>query len=100
MARACFADRIVLVAGDRIREIGPADEILIPTGTRVIDGNGAFLMPGLCDMHVHFDMPALHADHEPLNRRWALQLLANGITTVRNMRGFPELLTLRTEIDA
>jgi imidazolonepropionase-like amidohydrolase len=95
-----LVDRTVLVSGDRIRAIGSADEILIPTGTKVIDGNGAFLMPGLCDMHVHFGLPDRHADHELLNRRWALQLLANGITTVRNMRGFPELLTLRAEIEA
>src|SRR5690242_8487980 len=52
-----LVDRTVLVSGDRIRAIGSADEILIPTGTKVIDGNGAFLMPGLCDMHVHFGLP-------------------------------------------
>jgi imidazolonepropionase-like amidohydrolase len=96
-----LADQTVLIAGERIREIGPAAKVLIEAGARRIDGSGAFLIPGLCDMHVHFSLPAMHPEsYRSLNRNYALQLLASGITTVRNMRGFPELLTLRAEIDS
>lgn len=46
-------DVTVLLEGDEIRRIGPADEIRVPTGAAVIDGSGRFLLPGFWDMHVH-----------------------------------------------
>ena len=95
-----LTDQTVLIAGNRIVEIGPSNRIKIPSGTRNIEGRGSFLIPGLCDMHVHFALPALHPRYESLNRKWALELIANGVTTVRNMRGFPELLDFRREVDA
>ena len=55
--------------------------------TTVIDGSGKVLMPGLIDAHVH-----VYDDYEmPL-------FPANGVTTVRNMWGTPQLLTLRQRI--
>jgi imidazolonepropionase-like amidohydrolase len=95
-----LTDQTVLIAGSRIVEVASSDSIVIPTGARIIDGHGAFLIPGLSDMHVHFAIPALHADYDSLNRKWALELIANGVTTVRNMRGFPELLDVRREVEA
>ena len=63
----------VLVAGGRIRAIGPS--LTIPEGARVIDGHGeAFLSPGLADMHTHSDT----AEDMKL-------YLANGVTSVLNM---------------
>jgi imidazolonepropionase-like amidohydrolase len=95
-----LSDQTVLIAGERIRDVGPAAKIVIGTETKRIDGSGAFLMPGLSDMHVHFALPATYPEsYRSLNRKFALQLLASGITTVRNMRGFPELLTFRAEIE-
>ena len=95
-----LSDQTVLIAGARIVEIGPSDRIKVPSGTRIIDGRGAFLIPGLCDMHVHFALPEVHARYESLNRKWARDFIANGVTTVRNMRGFPELLDFRREVEA
>ncbi len=96
-----LSDQTVLVSGETIRRIAPSTEIRIVPGIRRIDGSGAFLIPGLCDMHVHFALPALHpSEYESLNKKYSLQLLASGITTVRNMRGFPELLTLRADIES
>src|SRR5215472_3250541 len=43
----------VVVEGRRIAQTGPASSIKLPAGTLKIDGRGAFLMPGLADMHVH-----------------------------------------------
>jgi imidazolonepropionase-like amidohydrolase len=94
-----LADQTVLVTGDRVSKIGPAAEVLIGAGTRRIDGSGAFLIPGLSDMHMHFALPAVDPEsYESLNEKFALQMVASGITTVRNMRGFPELLQLRAAI--
>jgi hypothetical protein len=95
-----LTDQTVRITGTRIVEIGPSNTIKVPSGTSIIDGHGAFLIPGLCDMHVHFALPALHPRYESLNRKWALELIANGVTTVRNMRGFPELLDFRREVEA
>ena len=49
----------VLVGGDTISAVGEGD---VPAGTgaaEVVDGRGAFLMPGLIDTHVHFREPGL-----------------------------------------
>ena len=83
------------MAGERIVTIGPAKNVRVPPDASVINGAGSFLIPGLCDMHVHFAIPAVDSGFEASNRVYALQLLANGITTVRNMRGFAELLEFR-----
>ncbi|MFW6201325.1 MAG: amidohydrolase family protein [Gemmatimonadota bacterium] len=75
--------RTVVVAGDRIVAIGPADEVEIPGGARVVDAADGYLMPGLWDMHVHL------TDATEL----ALPvLLANGVTGVRDAGGDIELL--------
>lgn len=88
-------DQTVIVEGERIRAVGPAADVKMPTHARVLDGAGRYLIPGLCDMHVHFAIPALDPRFDISNRVYALQLLANGITTVRNLRGFDELLEFR-----
>ncbi len=46
-------NQTVLVKGDRIFKIGSATKVEIPKRAEVIDGEGAYLMPGLADMHVH-----------------------------------------------
>ena len=64
-------------ASSYITDVGPN---LTPSpGDECIDCSGKYLMPGLIDAHVHFD----HDYMGPL-------LLAAGITSVRNMRGYAE----------
>ena len=46
-------DQTVLVKGLEIVAIGDSDTVKIPRGAQVIDGKGAYLMPGLADMHMH-----------------------------------------------
>ena len=46
-------NQTVLVKGKRIIEIGPTDKIAVPENSKVIDATGAYLMPGLADMHMH-----------------------------------------------
>jgi imidazolonepropionase-like amidohydrolase len=80
----------VLVKGDRILKIGPSNQIKIPRNAKVIDGQGAHLMPGLADMHVHLrnDWPLSQLD----------MYLANGVTTVRDLDGRDFMLHWRDEI--
>ncbi len=81
-------DQTVLVKGSRIVAVGPAGTIAVPPGAKTIDGTGKFLMPGLADMHAH------------VNDRAALgMLIANGVTTVRNMWGTRITLDWRAQIE-
>jgi imidazolonepropionase-like amidohydrolase len=88
----------VLIEGAKIAAVGRDFSIVIPSGVQVIDGTGKFLIPGLADMHVH-----LTGAGEPSgSREFILPLLvANGVTTVRDMGGKVALLRrLKKEIDS
>jgi len=78
----------VVVVGDRIERMGPAGEIVVPTGAHVIDGHGLYLMPGLVDAHVHFlDAPV-----------FGRLMVANGVTLVRDT-GMPTDYILKVRDD-
>jgi hypothetical protein len=85
-AEIILENQIVLIEGSRIADIGPVGEFKIPEGATIIDGSGAYLMPGLADMHMH-TTPAWEAE-------WPVSpfvlFLANGITTVRNLDPRPD----------
>jgi imidazolonepropionase-like amidohydrolase len=80
-------DQTVVIEKQRIKLLGPANSVSIPYGAQVVDATGKFLIPGLADMHVH-----LTAAGEPDgSRKFMLPLLlANGITSVRDMGGYLE----------
>ena len=87
----------VVISGQQISAVGPAASTPLPLRAQVVDAAGKFLIPGLADMHVH-----LTGAGEPTgSREFILPLLvANGITTVRDMGGKVEFLKhLRAEID-
>jgi N-acetylglucosamine-6-phosphate deacetylase len=43
----------VLVEGGLIRDVGPAEGMRVPPGTRVIDVGGAWISPGFIELHLH-----------------------------------------------
>jgi hypothetical protein len=71
-------DMTVFVSGGVIRSISRSTATQFPAGTPVINASGKYLIPGLWDMHVHWYMK----DYLPL-------FIANGVTGVRQMWGFP-----------
>lgn len=92
----------VLVEDGRIAAVGPAAEVDAPIGARELDLGGAYLLPGLINMHVHLcgsgrptsagdagalmkrlDNPVGRAIVRGLLRKRAQQQLASGVTTVR-----------------
>ncbi|UCC28715.1 MAG: hypothetical protein JSU86_10990, partial [Phycisphaerales bacterium] len=86
-----LSDCDVAVRDARIAEIGPSGKIPVPEGVRVVEGMGAFLMPGLADMHIHLD------DGWPVDQ---LHLyLANGVTTIRDMHGSKYMRPFRREVE-
>lgn len=78
-AAAQFSGPVTLIIrGDRIAAIGPTDQVPIPPATRIVEGAGRFLMPGLIDMHTHLSK----------TRASSMGLfVVNGVTTVRDMGG-------------
>jgi imidazolonepropionase-like amidohydrolase len=92
------ADFTVVVEGSRIVAMGASASTSIPHNAKVIDGSRKFLIPGLADMHIH-----LTGAGEPTgSREFIIPLLvANGITTVRDMGGSVEALEqLREQINS
>jgi imidazolonepropionase-like amidohydrolase len=89
-------DVTVIVADEKIQVIAPSRTVQPPRNAQVIDATGKFLIPGLTDFHLH-----LTGAGEPNGSRdfFVPLLLANGITTVRDMGGYLQsLVPLRKEI--
>ncbi|MBS0419764.1 MAG: PD40 domain-containing protein [Proteobacteria bacterium] len=45
----------VVVRGNRIVAVGPADQVAVPADAKVVPADGKTIMPGLVDMHGHID---------------------------------------------
>src|SRR5512134_1085396 len=83
----------VVVENGRITSMGSARRVSVPRGAQTIDGSGKYLMPGLADVHVH-----LSFNPEDEQRSLLELFVANGVTTVLNMRGTPQVLELRAAL--
>jgi hypothetical protein len=83
----------VVIRGDRIEAVGPADQVATPAGATVIDATGKAVVPGLWDMHSHFQ-----ANGGTLGT--VLQL-ANGITSIRDLAADTDVaVALRDQANA
>jgi hypothetical protein len=67
----------VLIRGDRIVSVAPDGSVPVPAGAQVIDATGKSVLPGLWDMHTHFQLTSQSSG--------ALSQLATGITTIRDL---------------
>ena len=79
----------VLIAGNKIRSVGPAKAPQPQHGVEVFDAKGEVLIPGLWDMHAH------------VGGNDGLLNLAAGVTTVRDMgNDIDELMARRRRIES
>ena len=92
---------VVLVRGEKIEAVGPANQIKAPADAQVIDLPGLTLMPGLIDAHSHI---LLHPYSETIwNDQVAREALSLRIARATNhlrselMAGFTTLRDLGTE---
>ena len=53
---APIQNAVILVEGERIAAIGKAADVKIPDDAEIIDAKGAWLIPGLMNMHVHLGL--------------------------------------------
>ena len=63
----------VLMRDGKIVQVGPAGQVKIPKQAQVIRAEGLTVLPGLWDMHAHFQQA-----------EWGPAYLAAGVTTVRD----------------
>ena len=94
---AMLTNQAILIDGDRIKEVGPADAVAghAPKDARVIDLRSATVLPGLIDCHTHitsdpgdyykqlFRMSPI--DEAVRAHIYAKRTLDAGFTTVRNV---------------
>ncbi len=93
-----------MINGDLIAAVLHDSQSPYPEGTRVLDCGGKFLLPGFIDMHTHCHTVAAEdflATFGPRiegasHRKWFLKLfLAHGVTTIRDVGNFSEILDLK-----
>ncbi|MGW0197292.1 amidohydrolase family protein [Nonomuraea sp. NPDC003201] len=80
----------VVIAGGWITWVGHDVGVSAHQGARVVDLHGKFVIPGLWDMHAHGSGQERIAP--PL-------FVANGVTGIREMWGFPALHAVRDRIE-
>jgi imidazolonepropionase-like amidohydrolase len=79
---AALRDSVVVINKGHIVAVGPRSAARIPKEATIIDAHGKTIMPGLWDMHAHFEQV-----------EWGPIYLAAGVTTVRDCGNEFEFLT-------
>lgn len=82
-----FYHYTVLLRKDSILAVGPANRIVIPDSSMILNCSGKFLMPGLIDTHVHLATDPSKDDIRARAEKDLKAMLLSGITTVRDMAG-------------
>ena len=90
-AGTMLQNQVILIKGEIITDVGPADRIQIPAGAQVIDLSNASVLPGLIDHHLHL-MNTVGGLSDPNDAGFvvrgmglAMQNLMGGYTTVVDM---------------
>jgi imidazolonepropionase-like amidohydrolase len=79
---APIPDAAVVIHNGRIVAVGPRSKVKIPKHANVVDAHGKTILPGLWDMHAHFEQV-----------EWGPIYLAAGVTTVRDCGNEFEFIT-------
>ena len=77
-----LADRAVVITDGRVASIGPSGRAAVPEGATIVNAAGKTIIPGLWDMHAHFEQV-----------EWGPIYLASGVTTVRDVGNELEFIT-------
>lgn len=80
--RPPLSDATVVVRGGQIIAVGKRSEVTVPADAQVVSATGKTILPGLWDMHAHFEQV-----------EWGPLYLAAGATTVRDCGNELEFIT-------
>ena len=72
----------VVTADGKIVAVGPSKKVKVPAGAQRIDVTGKYIIPGLWDMHAHYEQV-----------EWGPIYLAAGVTTVRDVGNEYDFIT-------
>ncbi len=71
--KIAIPNSVVLITDGLIKKVGKEGEVDIPVNAQIINAKGQTILPGLWDMHAHFEQA-----------EWGPAYLAAGVTTVRD----------------
>jgi len=87
---AAVKDSVILIEGGVITAVGSRNQTTIPKDATILDASGKYAVPGLWDMHAHYEQV-----------EWGPIYLAAGVTSVRDAANeFEFIRTLHDELDA
>jgi imidazolonepropionase-like amidohydrolase len=82
-------DSVILIEDGVIKAAGPRAAVHIPHGAQILDAAGKFAIPGLWDMHAHYEQV-----------EWGPIYLAAGVTSVRDVGNeFDFITALHQQLD-
>jgi imidazolonepropionase-like amidohydrolase len=80
--KAPIPNATVVTSGGKIVAVGPSSSVKIPKDAQRIDVKGKYIIPGLWDMHAHYEQV-----------EWGPIYLAAGVTTVRDVGNEYDFIT-------
>lgn len=80
--KAPVSDAVIVMENGRITQVGTRSSVKIPKGAKIFDARGKYVLPGLWEMHAHFEQV-----------EWGPVYLAAGVTTVRDVGNEFEFMT-------
>lgn len=84
-----ISNSVIIVENGLIKAIGKAEAVRIPANATIIHAEGKTILPGLWDMHAHFQQA-----------EWGPAYLAAGVTTVRDCGNeFAYINAIKSAID-
>ena len=88
--RAPIVNATIVTRDGAILAAGPAGKVVVPQDATRIDATGKYIIPGLWDMHAHYEQV-----------EWGPIYLAAGVTTVRDVGNELEFITaVRDQINS
>ena len=82
-------DSVILIQDGVIKAVGTRPQVHIPHGTQILNAAGKFAIPGLWDMHAHYEQV-----------EWGPIYLAAGVTSVRDVGNeFDFITALHEQLD-
>jgi imidazolonepropionase-like amidohydrolase len=96
-----LSNQIVVIHGEKIARVVPADQIQIPPGANVVDLTQSTVLPGLIDCHTHImltDIDDSHYDDILLKQSWQYRTILATLNVKKDLEaGFTAMRDVETE---